>query len=47
MEAALILYLVGAGYGRVGKGQAKRCGGFEIDLSQYRLIDSAEYDDSK
>jgi hypothetical protein len=35
------------GYGCVGRGQAERCGGFEIDLSQYGLIDSAEYDDSK
>lgn len=26
---------------------AERCGGFEIDLSQYGLIDFAEYDDSK
>ncbi len=36
-----------AGYGCVGKGQAERSGGFEIDLSQYRVIDFAEYDDSK
>jgi len=33
--------------GGSGKRQAERCGGFEIDLPQYRLIDSAEYHHSK